>query len=51
MGGDSQKLELEIFNKAKVPIVLCRNGSYDDMIAKVTEASDLACESSDLVIS
>ncbi|KAK4731689.1 hypothetical protein R3W88_024677 [Solanum pinnatisectum] len=34
-----------------VPIVLCRNGSYDYMITSVIEASELTCKPNDLVIS
>ncbi|KAG5632221.1 hypothetical protein H5410_003938 [Solanum commersonii] len=35
----------------KMPIALCRNGSYDDMIASVIKANELTCEPNDLVIS
>ncbi|KAH0784216.1 hypothetical protein KY290_003814 [Solanum tuberosum] len=39
------------FTKTIVPIALRRNGSYDDMIASVIEADELACEPGNLVIS
>ncbi|KAG5592401.1 hypothetical protein H5410_042915 [Solanum commersonii] len=35
----------------KMSIALHRNGSYDDMIARVIEADELTCEPNDLVIS
>ncbi|KAG5580115.1 hypothetical protein H5410_050742 [Solanum commersonii] len=38
------------FVVAGVPIVLRHNGSYDDMIATIIEASELTCEPNDLVI-
>ncbi|KAK4708461.1 hypothetical protein R3W88_029386 [Solanum pinnatisectum] len=38
------------FSKTIVPIMLRRNGSYDDMIASVIKADELACEPSNLVI-
>ncbi|KAK4708494.1 hypothetical protein R3W88_029419 [Solanum pinnatisectum] len=41
----------KFFSNTVVPIVLRRNGSYDVMIASVIEASELACEPSNLVIS
>ncbi|KAG5575814.1 hypothetical protein H5410_055948 [Solanum commersonii] len=38
-------------HKTIVPIVLCRNGSYDDMIASVIKAGELACEPRNLMTS
>ncbi|KAG5615239.1 hypothetical protein H5410_015063 [Solanum commersonii] len=40
----------KLFSKTIVPIAL-RNDSYDDMIANVIEAGELACEPDNLVIS
>ncbi|KAG5615875.1 hypothetical protein H5410_015699, partial [Solanum commersonii] len=34
-----------------MPVALCRNGTYDNIIASVIEANELACEPSNLVIS
>ncbi|KAH0776479.1 hypothetical protein KY290_007890 [Solanum tuberosum] len=39
------------FSKTIVPIALRRNGSYDDMIASVIEAGELACEPGNMMIS
>ncbi|KAK4706767.1 hypothetical protein R3W88_033676 [Solanum pinnatisectum] len=39
------------FSKTIVPIALRRNGLYDDMIASVIKADELACEPGNLVIS
>jgi len=41
----------KLFSKTIVPIALRRNDSYDDMIASVIEAGELACEPDNLVIS
>ncbi|KAK6794369.1 hypothetical protein RDI58_007822 [Solanum bulbocastanum] len=40
-----------VIYKTTVPIALCCNDSYDDMIASVIEAGELTCEPNDLVIS
>uniref|UniRef100_M1DZW5 GM22942 n=1 Tax=Solanum tuberosum TaxID=4113 RepID=M1DZW5_SOLTU len=36
------------FSKTTVPIALCCNGLYDDMIASVIEAGEFTCEPNDL---
>ena len=51
MEGDTQKLDWKSSSKTTVPIALCCNGSNDDTIASVIEASQLRCEPNDLVIS
>ncbi|PHT32155.1 hypothetical protein CQW23_28492 [Capsicum baccatum] len=51
MRGDSQTLEIKSFTKVTLPIAVCRNGSYDDLVTSVMESRDLVCEPSDVVIS